>query len=76
MTPQEMTQERIKRHQETIDRLREDAAWFKDVDFSLSRKPGETTEFLIAGINQQIALYDLLIERLRANDDAAHGKVI
>lgn len=68
MTPQEMRQERKKKHQKTIDGLREKAAWYKSVGYSDTIKPGETTEDLIAEINQKIAGYELMIERLEAND--------
>ena len=61
------TQARINQHRDRIAHLREDAAWIKDTAFSLSAKPGETTDDLIAHINGLIQMYERFVDRLEGD---------
>ena len=66
---EETRQKRIKGHREKIAELHEGIALDKSISYSQTLKPGETTESGIAKINQEIALYEWFIERLRVKDD-------
>ena len=64
MTPTD----RIAQHREMIDRVRGDIEWIRESSFSLSVRPGETTEALIVREEEIIKMYEGFIAKIEADN--------